>query len=120
MPMARHGGRRAGRRRRGLDSVYTVSRDPYGNFVANVAANDWTLTGKTGGVAFSDLAAAPDGRKPVFTGNLVGAATIRASLSGLPSGSPVSSPSCRVQQSPSSRVGYADPTTAGAAHAFTA
>ena len=100
-------------------SVYAVSRDPYGNFVANVAADDWTLTGTSGGVAFSDLAAVPDGASAVFTGNLVGAATIRASLSGLPSGS-----SGVITVVPGAAVslvagGYADPTTAGATHTFT-
>jgi hypothetical protein len=66
-------------------TVYSVSRDTYGNFVANVAAGSWTLQGATGGVVSGDLVAAGDSKSATFTGHLVGTATIRASKTGLAS-----------------------------------
>src|SRR5205807_1857027 len=68
-------------------TVYAISRDTFGNFVANIApdAAGWSLTGNTGGVVAGDLVAAGDLKSAVFTGHLVGTATIHAVKSGLTS-----------------------------------
>jgi hypothetical protein len=70
-------------------TVYAIARDPNGNFVANVAADAWSLPTKTGGVVDGDLVAAGDKKSAVFTGHEPGTATIRATsgtLSGTDSG----------------------------------
>ena len=46
---------------------YAISRDAYGNFIANVAAT-WSLTNITGGVVGGDLVASGDNKSAVFTG----------------------------------------------------
>ena len=66
-------------------TVYSISRDTYGNFVANVAADSWSVQGATGGVVAGDLVAAGDSKSATFTGHLVGSAKIRASKAGLTS-----------------------------------
>src|SRR5207247_1649735 len=68
-------------------TVFSISRDGQGNFVANVAtdAAGWSLTSRTAGVADSDLVAAGDLKSAVFTGHLVGTAKIHAVKSGLAS-----------------------------------
>ena len=66
-------------------TLYAVTRDAYGNFSANVAAT-WSLSGSSGGVVDDDLVAAGDGKSAVFTGRLVGAASVQA-VSGDLSGS---------------------------------
>ena len=43
-------------------TVYAITRDVGDNFVANVAADSWSLANKTGGVADSDLVAAGDNK----------------------------------------------------------
>ena len=63
-------------------TVYSISRDAFSNFVANVAANSWSLTGITGGVSSGDLVAAGDSKSATFTANATGSAVIHA-----PSGS---------------------------------
>ena len=57
-------------------AVYAITRDASDNFVANVAADTWSLTGKTGEVADGDLVPEPDDKSAVFTGALVGTAVI--------------------------------------------
>jgi anti-sigma factor ChrR (cupin superfamily) len=64
---------------------YAVARDEFGNFVANVGADHWTLVSVTGSVANSDLAPAGDGQSAVFTSNCSGTAQIQATKSGLTS-----------------------------------
>jgi len=64
-------------------TVFSITRDTYGNFVANVAATAWSLPTKTGGVVDGDLAAAGDFKSATFTGHLVGTATIRATSGAL-------------------------------------
>jgi len=62
--------------------VYAVTRDALGNFVANAAANAWTLGNTTGGVMGSDLSPG-SGPSSTFTGHAGGTAQIQASISGL-------------------------------------
>ena len=57
-------------------TVYAVSRDASGNFVANVSAT-WSMASTAGGVATSDLSTT-SGTSTVFTGHLVGTGTIHA------------------------------------------
>jgi hypothetical protein len=64
-------------------TVYAITRDQYNNFVANVAADVWTLPTKTGGVVDGDLAPTPDRTGAVFTGQEPGTATIHATSGGL-------------------------------------
>jgi hypothetical protein len=64
-------------------TVYAIARDPNGNFVANVAADAWSLPTKTGGVVDGDLVAADDKKSAVFTGHEPGTATIQATSGGL-------------------------------------
>jgi hypothetical protein len=66
-------------------TVYAIARDRYGNFVTNVAAKAWSLQAKTGGVADGDLVTAGDLKSAVFTGHVLGTATIRAISTGLSS-----------------------------------
>jgi hypothetical protein len=65
-------------------TVYSISRDAFGNFVDNVAAS-WSLVNLTGGVVASDLNPAGNGKSAVFTPNNPGSAAIHASVAGLTS-----------------------------------
>src|SRR6267143_1232840 len=56
--------------------VYAISRDPAGNFIANIAADTWTLQSITGGVLAGDLVPAVDLKSAVFTGHLAGTSVI--------------------------------------------
>ena len=61
-------------------TVFAISRDANGNFVANVSAT-WSLTNKTAGVVNGDLVGSTTsttGTSATFTGHLVGTATIHA------------------------------------------
>ena len=60
-------------------TVYAITRDTYGNFVANPSAT-WSLQGISGGVVSGDLVGG--GASAVFTGHLVGSANIQAVASG--------------------------------------
>jgi autotransporter-associated beta strand protein len=62
-------------------TVYSITRDSGGNFVANVAAS-WSLTNVTGGVVVGDLVAQPDGKSAIFTGHATGTARIQAVSGG--------------------------------------
>jgi uncharacterized repeat protein (TIGR01451 family) len=66
-------------------TVFSISRDASNNFVANVAADSWSLVSVTGGVVAGDLVAAGDSKSATFTGHLVGTAVIHAVVSGLTS-----------------------------------
>ena len=57
---------------------YAIGRDAAGNFVGNIAADGWTLQGKTGGVADGDLIASGDRKSATFTGKVTGTARIQA------------------------------------------
>src|SRR5207244_817967 len=58
--------------------VYAVTRDTLNNFIANVAADSWTLQSITGGILAGDLIPAPDHKSAVFTGHKIGTAVIHA------------------------------------------
>jgi hypothetical protein len=63
-------------------TAFSITRDQFGNFVANAAAT-WALTNKAGGVVDGDLVAAGDNKSAVFTAALVGSANISATSGGL-------------------------------------
>ena len=65
-------------------TVYAVTRDQYGNFVAN-APGIWSLTNGTGGVVDGDLVPASDKKSALFTGHLPGTANIRVTSGSLTS-----------------------------------
>ncbi len=70
-------------------TVYAITRDVLNNFVANVAADVWSLQNLTGGVVAGDLVPAPDGKSAVFTAHVIGTADIHATsgaLTATPSG----------------------------------
>lgn len=64
-------------------TVYSISRDPYLNFLGNISAT-WSLQNKTSGVVDGDLSPA-SGTSSTFTGNLSGTANIRATSGALTS-----------------------------------
>jgi DNA-binding beta-propeller fold protein YncE len=67
-------------------TVYAVSRDAAGNFVANVSPDSWSLANRTGGVAGGDLVPSTvDNKSATFTGHLLGSAVIHVAKSGLTS-----------------------------------
>jgi fibronectin-binding autotransporter adhesin len=57
-------------------TVFSISRDAYGNYLGNISAT-WSLQNKTSGVANGDLSPT-SGTSSTFTGNLSGTANIRA------------------------------------------
>jgi len=63
--------------------VYSISRDLYGNFVANIPADAWTLSSTSGGVVSGDLVTSADRKSATFTGRLAGTGVITAAVSGL-------------------------------------
>ena len=92
-------------------TVYAISRTATGIFVANVAANAWSLDSLTGGVVGADLVPSPDMKSAKLIGRLVGSAIIRAtsgSLTQVPSGRitivPGPAARLRISQQPSSTV----------------
>src|ERR1019366_264066 len=60
---------------------YAITRDAYGNFVANPSAT-WTMTSTTGGVTGTDLSPA-SGASSTFTGHLVGTGVVHAVVGAL-------------------------------------
>lgn len=64
-------------------TVYAITRDASDNFIANVAADAWSLQSKTGGVVDGDLVPAGDSKSAVMTGHLVGTAAIRSTSEAL-------------------------------------
>ena len=64
--------------------VYAVTRDTFNNFIANVAADSWTLQSITGGVLAGDLVPALDLKSAVFAGHKTGTAVIRATSGAVP------------------------------------
>ena len=70
-------------------TVFVITRDASNNFVANVAADVWSLENIAGGVVAGDLVPAADGKSAVFTGHVIGTANIKATsgvLTTTPSG----------------------------------
>ncbi len=68
--------------------MYAVTRDSFGNFVENIAADSWTLQNKTGGVINANLVPSSDKKSAVFTGSLIGNGNVLATAATLsPSGS---------------------------------
>ena len=67
----------------GSVTVFAITRDGLHNFVANVAADAWSLQNVSGGIVPSDLVPAPDGKSAVFTGHGVGTATISVTSGAL-------------------------------------
>ncbi len=66
-------------------TVYAVARDQYENFVTNTAGN-WSLTGRTRGVADTDLVPGEDNQSAVFTGHKIGTVVIHVTSNGLSPG----------------------------------
>ncbi len=66
-------------------TVYSISRDAGDYFIANVAADSWSLVNISGGIVAGDLAPAGDSKSAIFTGHLAGSAQIHAPKSGLSS-----------------------------------
>ena len=64
-------------------TVFSISRDANNNFVANAAADSWSLVSITGGVLAGDLVAAGDLKSATFTGRKTGTAVIRSLKAGL-------------------------------------
>jgi len=64
-------------------TVYSVTRDQYGNFVANSAADSWSLVSKTSGVVDGDLVPSGDRKSAVFSGHQAGTGIIHPAISGL-------------------------------------
>jgi hypothetical protein len=99
-------------------TVYAVTRDQYGNFVAN-AAGTWSLTSITGGVVAGDLVPSGDTKSAVFTAHLTGTAVVQVtsgSLTNTPSGTitVISGGATKLSVS-----GYASPATAGTTGSIT-
>jgi len=64
-------------------TVYAITRDASNNFIANVAADVWSLENITGGVVAGDLVPSPDAKSAVFTGHALGSAQIKATSGAL-------------------------------------
>ena len=62
-------------------TAYAITRDAYGNYVANPSAT-WSLSNTSSGVAASDLSST-SGASTVCTGHLVGSATLHAVVGSL-------------------------------------
>jgi len=65
--------------------VYAIARDLNNNFVANVAADAWSLVESTGGITTGDLLTTADQQSAVLTARLAGTTRIQAILRGLTS-----------------------------------
>ncbi|MBM4054748.1 MAG: hypothetical protein FJ264_08775 [Planctomycetes bacterium] len=66
-----------------LIAVYAITRDALDNFVANVAADAWSLESATNGVVSGDLVPGGDNKSAVFTGHFGGTAEIKATSGSL-------------------------------------
>ncbi len=64
-------------------TVYAIERDDYDNFVANVAADVWSLENATGGVVAGDLVPGGDRKSAVFTGHFSGTTEIKVTTGSL-------------------------------------
>jgi|GEM_PF-3150577 len=66
-------------------SMYAVTRDSFGNFIGNIAADSWSLQNKTGGVANSNLVSSGGRKSAVFTGALIESGSVSVNAATLPS-----------------------------------
>ena len=99
-------------------TCYAITRDKFGNFIAN-AAGTWSLTSTTGSVVAGDLVPSGDTTSAVFMGHLAGTAIIQVTsgtLTNTPSGTLTVIVASVTKISVS---GYASPSTAGTAGAIT-
>jgi hypothetical protein len=64
-------------------TVYSITRDMYGNFVSNAPADSWSLVNVAGGVTAGDLVAAGNGKSATFSGHRLGSACLHAPLGAL-------------------------------------
>ncbi len=64
-------------------TMYAITRTAADVFIANVAADAWSLQGSTGGVVSGDLVPAGDSKSATFTGHLAGTAQVRATSGAL-------------------------------------
>jgi hypothetical protein len=64
-------------------TVYSISRDASGNFVTNVAADQWGMQNVSGGVVQGDLVPSIDRKNAVFTGHSAGSGNIAVVSGGL-------------------------------------
>ena len=70
-------------------TAYAITRDASNNFLANVAADAWSLGNVTGSIAAGDLTPSADHKSAIFKGNLSGSANIMVTsgtLTAFPSG----------------------------------
>ena len=99
-------------------TVYAVTRDQYGNYLANTAGT-WSLVNSTGGVVGGDLVPASDNKNAVFTGHLVGTTVIQVTSGSLTS---TNSGMLTVITGSTTKLnisGFTSPYTAGTASNFT-
>ena len=99
-------------------TVYAVTRDQYGNYLANTAGT-WSLVNSTGGVVGGDLVPASDNKSAVFTGHLVGTTVIQVTSGSLTS---TNSGMLTVITGSTTKLnisGFTSPYTAGTASNFT-
>ncbi|MBR9916829.1 T9SS type A sorting domain-containing protein [bacterium] len=98
-------------------TVYSISRDQFGNFLSNVEADTWSITNSTGDVESTDLTNQTNSTSTTLSSNLVGSGNIQASEGAL---TPVTSGTITVVHSTASAlvIGTAPSSTATAGTAF--
>ncbi len=89
-------------------TVYAITRDASNAFIANVAADTWSLQSITGGVVNGDLVPNGDSKSAVFTGHVAGTAQISATLGTL---TPTNSGTLTVAAIPALTVTMVNPNT---------
>ncbi len=93
-------------------TAYAISRDALGGFVANVAADSWSLANVTGGVVAGDLVASGDMKSATLTARVQGSAEISATSGAL---TQVNSGTITVTPGPATKVVFSQqPTNAQA------
>ncbi|MBO6571489.1 MAG: T9SS type A sorting domain-containing protein [Balneola sp.] len=98
-------------------TVYSISRDQFGNFLSNVEADTWSITNSTGDVESTDLTNQTNSTSTTLSSNLVGSGNIQASEGAL---TPVTSGTITVVHSTASAlvIGTEPSSTATAGTAF--
>jgi hypothetical protein len=66
-------------------TVYSITRDQFGNFVANAAADSWSLISKTGGITDANLTVSGDKKSAVIIGHVAGTCIIHTEIEDLTS-----------------------------------
>lgn len=93
-------------------TVFAITRDAGGGYVANVAADSWSLVSVTGGVVAGDLVPSGDMKSATFTARVQGSAQISAVSGAL---TQVNSGTITVTPGPASKVVFTQqPTNAQA------